>query len=215
MGEAKRRRAQQTQASGTDGIPPFADPVRRTVEFLCQEALLELQALARNDAAYLAERGGVMPSSESERAERAQELTNIGKALAVASEQGAFDDPVHGPVLLAEHARRLGERYVAMLPMVDEPTHGSSSDGPWSAAQLQSATQIHTRMRQLESAGMTRMEIMAEMYDYMPSFRRLMDTLHHDEFNALCRRFDGLWRYAKLLENLARDIRDGRVEVPR
>ncbi|SDR63443.1 hypothetical protein SAMN05519103_08618 [Rhizobiales bacterium GAS113] len=216
MGDGKRRRAQDGQEPSAVRIRPFAAPVQRAAEFLCLEVHLELRALAgEHPDDYLADRGGSIPSSEDERLARQGALLIAGEALGKAAAEGAFDDPVSGAALLAEHAQRLGDRYVAMLAMLDEPSSGGSADGTETAEQLQLATQIDTRMRQLESAGMGRVEIVASMYDYMPSFRRLTDMLPADALNQLCCRFDGFWRFAKLLESIALDIKDGRLHVPR
>ncbi|MBW8833117.1 MAG: hypothetical protein JF606_27795 [Burkholderiales bacterium] len=102
-----------------------------------------------------------------------------------------------------------------MLPLLTEPGPGGSADGTETAEQLQLAVHIDTRMRQLLAAGKNRQDILANMFDYMPAFKRLMDTLPHEDFNRLCQRFDGLWRFAKLLEGLAGDIQAGRIHVPR
>ncbi|MBW8832288.1 MAG: hypothetical protein JF606_23350 [Burkholderiales bacterium] len=95
--------------------------------------------------------------------------------------------------LLREHASRLGPRYVAMLPLLAEPGPGGSADGTETAEQLQLAVHIGTRMRQLLAAGKSRQDILANMFDYRPAFKRLMDTLPHEDFNRLCQRFDPIF----------------------
>lgn len=215
MDEPKHRPSHAPQSPSSSVDVEFAPPCRRAAEFLCQEVLMELQALERNDAAELMSRGGEMPASWVARQDRRSDLVAAAKALADASAYGALDDPQRGADLLREHAARLGPRYLAMLPLLAEPAFGGSADGPESAEHLQLAVQIDTRMQQLLSAGKNRMEIMADMFDYMPAFKRLMDTLPRGGLNRLCRRFGGLGRYARLIEGLAEDIQAGRVQVPR
>jgi len=42
----------------------------------------------------------------------------------------------------------------------------------------------------------------------------LLDTCTDAEMDALCDRYDGLYRYAQLLEMLAGGIADGSIPVP-
>ena len=44
----------------------------------------------------------------------------------------------------------------------------------------------------------------------MPDFKRLMDAAGQVGMDELCRRFDGFYRYAKVLETIA----SGDIEVP-
>ncbi|SDR63331.1 hypothetical protein SAMN05519103_08499 [Rhizobiales bacterium GAS113] len=198
MGEANRRKANQAR-----DIP--TSPVQRAVEFLYQEVVVELAALTVNNDAYLAARA----SSESARFARVRELTLLGKAFIDAFRQGAFHDPALGRTSLAEHAQRLGGRYVARLARFDERTNAGSTDWIETPEELQLATDIDTRMRQLESAGMSRKTILAEMDPYMPSLQSLMETLPDEAMHGLCRRFDGLSRYVKFLEISGREDDEG------
>lgn len=56
--------------------------------------------------------------------------------------------------------------------------------------------------------------ILEGMYDYMDPFKQLLDTCTSLEMNLLIHRFDGLYRFANLLERLAQAIQDGVIEVP-
>jgi hypothetical protein len=51
------------------------------------------------------------------------------------------------------------------------------------------------------------------MFDYMPGFKRLMDTSESDAKDELCRRFAGFFRYAKNLEMLPTGIQSGAIKV--
>lgn len=57
-------------------------------------------------------------------------------------------------------------------------------------------------------------EILAGMYDYMTGFKHLMDALNQEDINWLCNRYEGFYRFAKLLENLAGAIASGDIEAP-
>ena len=50
---------------------------------------------------------------------------------------------------------------------------------------------------------MTLLYILTEMFDYMPGFRRLMDTSESDTMDELCRLFAGFLHYTKILEMVA------------
>ena len=52
------------------------------------------------------------------------------------------------------------------------------------------------------------------MADYMDTFKAVMDSSSPDEMNQLCERYDGFYRFGKLLEALAQGIQDGRIRVP-
>jgi hypothetical protein len=52
------------------------------------------------------------------------------------------------------------------------------------------------------------------MADYMGTFKQLLDTCTGKEMDPLCERYDGFYRFAKLLETLAEGIADGSIPVP-
>jgi len=53
------------------------------------------------------------------------------------------------------------------------------------------------------------------MADYLPAFKRLMDTSTGDDMDQLAARYAGFYRYAKILEAVAADIRSGKIVVPK
>ena len=80
------------------------------------------------------------------------------------------------------------------------------------AEQLQIASMIDAKMQKLVGDGTDDLTILAEMFDYMPGFKRLLDTSESDTMDELCRRFARFFRYAKTLEMLATVI--VRLESP-
>lgn len=52
------------------------------------------------------------------------------------------------------------------------------------------------------------------MYDYMGQFKQLLDTCSPEDMDKLCERYEGFYRFAKLLENLAQGLSDGTITIP-
>ena len=48
----------------------------------------------------------------------------------------------------------------------------------------------------------------------MGTFKQLLDTCTGADMDALCARYDGFYRFAKLLERLAEGIADGSIPMP-
>ena len=59
------------------------------------------------------------------------------------------------------------------------------------------------------------MTLLQEMTDYMDGFKHLLDTAKPGDMDTLIQRFDGFYRFAKLLEHLAEGIRSGEIKVPK
>ena len=59
------------------------------------------------------------------------------------------------------------------------------------AEQLQIASMIDAEMQKLVCDGNDDLTILGEMFDYMPGFKRLMDTAEPGTIDELCRRFAG------------------------
>lgn len=57
-------------------------------------------------------------------------------------------------------------------------------------------------------------EILQEMVDYMSVFKKILGTSTEAQVDALCVNYAGFYRFAVLLEDLARGIADGTIEVP-
>ena len=58
-------------------------------------------------------------------------------------------------------------------------------------------------------------QLLASMYDQMSSFKQLIDTCSSEEMDILCQKYDGFYRFAKLLENLAGGIANKTVSIPK
>ena len=84
-----------------------------------------------------------------------------------------------------------------------------------SAEQLQIASLIDKQVQELAGTGMEDILIFAEMADYMPGFKRVMDTSTRSEMDALCEQYSGFCRYAKILERIAAGIQSSEIKVPR
>ena len=83
------------------------------------------------------------------------------------------------------------------------------------AEQVQIASLIDARMQILIQARALEVEIFGEMADYMPGFKRIMDTTGPGDMDELCERFEGFYRYAKILETIAGGIASGKIQVPK
>lgn len=57
-------------------------------------------------------------------------------------------------------------------------------------------------------------DIVRRMIDYMPAFKGLLDSTTPTQMDELCQRFDGFYRFASIMENLAAGIATGDIEVP-
>ncbi len=83
----------------------------------------------------------------------------------------------------------------------------------FSAEQIQIASLISKRVKEL--TALDDVTLFGEMADYMPGFRRVMDTSTRAELDALCESFPEFFRYAKILERIAEGIRSGAIKVPK
>jgi hypothetical protein len=82
------------------------------------------------------------------------------------------------------------------------------------ALQTRLAETIDTHVRQVLAQGGGDEALLLLMADYMPTFKQLLDTCTGAEMDMLCDRYDGFYRFAKLLERLAEGIADGSIPVP-
>ena len=57
-------------------------------------------------------------------------------------------------------------------------------------------------------------ELLKGMYDYMPTFKQIMDSSHRDQRDKLCATYPGFYRFAMPLEDMARGIQDGIIDIP-
>lgn len=78
----------------------------------------------------------------------------------------------------------------------------------------QLAERIHRRITQRPNNGASDMEIFANMANYMEDFKSLIDTCSPSEMDRLCARYEGFYRYAKILEEIAQGIETGDIHAP-
>ena len=77
------------------------------------------------------------------------------------------------------------------------------------------AVTIDRHVNKVIASGGGDEELLVSMSDQMGTFRQLLDTCSREEMDSLCQQYDGFYRFAKLLENLAQGIKDGTISVPR
>ena len=85
---------------------------------------------------------------------------------------------------------------------------------PLTEKQIDLARIIDRYVKQLYRNGGSDEDLLMTMYEYMGTFKQLLDTSTHQEINELCQRYDGFYRFALLLELLAEGIADGTIQVP-
>ena len=78
------------------------------------------------------------------------------------------------------------------------------------AQQTQLARRINTHVRHVLAQGCGDEALLVSMADYMGTFKQLLDTCTGANMDALCARYDGFYRFAKLLERLV----EGSIPVP-
>jgi hypothetical protein len=85
---------------------------------------------------------------------------------------------------------------------------------PLTRKQLQLAETIDRWVLSIEKRGGAEGEILEGMYEYMATFKHVMDISTHEEMNLLFTTHAGFYRFAKLLEDLATGIQNGTIKVP-
>jgi hypothetical protein len=80
--------------------------------------------------------------------------------------------------------------------------------------QTRLAATIDRHVNQVIAGGGGDEALLVSMYDYMDRFKQLLETCSREEMDLLCERYDGFYRFAKLLESLAQGIADGTIPVP-
>ena len=80
--------------------------------------------------------------------------------------------------------------------------------------QIHLAHIIDTHVEHILTNGGGDEDLLVSMADHMGTFKQLMDISTRSDMDRLCQQYDGLYRYAKLLERLAEGIADGSIPVP-
>jgi len=81
--------------------------------------------------------------------------------------------------------------------------------------QTRLAVTIDRHVNQVIANGGGDKELLESMYDQMGTFRQVLDTCSGEDIDILCQQYEGFYRFAKLLENLALGIADGTIPVPK
>ena len=85
---------------------------------------------------------------------------------------------------------------------------------PFTREQTRLAVLMDTHVRQVLADGGGDEALLLSLPDSMGTFKQLLETCTSEELHALCERYEGLYRFALLLETLAQGIADGSIPVP-
>ncbi len=85
---------------------------------------------------------------------------------------------------------------------------------PLTEHQTRLAVTIDNHVKHVVASGGGDEALLVSLYDHMSTFKQLLDTCSREEMDQLCERYDGFFRFAILLENLAQGIADGTIPVP-
>lgn len=76
------------------------------------------------------------------------------------------------------------------------------------------AAALDAHVTALTQGGLTDVDLFVAMADHLPLIKQLMDQASPDELSALCAAYPGMYRFAKVLEQIAADIATGDIKVP-
>ncbi len=76
------------------------------------------------------------------------------------------------------------------------------------------AVLLDAQVTALTQGGLTDIELLVAMADHLPLFKQLMEQAGPDALSALCAAYPGLYRLAKVLEQIAAGIAAGDIKVP-
>ena len=85
------------------------------------------------------------------------------------------------------------------------------SDMNITAEQLRLVKRINDHVNQYPDTDAGTKQMLMTLYDYMDSFKQVMDTTTKVEMDYLIQQYDGFYRFAKLLEQMAQGISDGSI----
>jgi hypothetical protein len=83
------------------------------------------------------------------------------------------------------------------------------------AEQVQIASLIDEQVKRVFRKCGDEVAVLTELFDYMPGFKYLLNIARPGDMDELCERFDGFYRYAKILEDVAAGIQSGEIKVPK
>ena len=85
---------------------------------------------------------------------------------------------------------------------------------PLTEKQKHLARDIDKYVKRTTKDGGDDQDLLVSMHAYMDTFKLLLDNSTRREMNELCQRYDGFYRFAILLEQLAEGIANGNLTVP-
>ena len=80
--------------------------------------------------------------------------------------------------------------------------------------QIRLATAIDDHVNRILANGGGDEALLRSLYVHMDTFKQLLDLSSQAEIDTLSERYDGFFRYAKLLETIASGLADGSITVP-
>ena len=84
---------------------------------------------------------------------------------------------------------------------------------PLNTFQKQRLIDIDAQVKQIIRDGGDEV-LLLSLYDFMGDFKKIMDACSNKELDEYCKKYDGFYYLAQLLENMARGISDGTISVP-
>lgn len=79
--------------------------------------------------------------------------------------------------------------------------------------QISIAARLDCEVKRLERGGANEIAVFVGMTEHLPLFYELLHA--GTDFDKLCERYDGFYRFAKTMEMIAEGIHSGEIEVPR
>ena len=76
------------------------------------------------------------------------------------------------------------------------------------------AGKIEKHVNKILSRGGGDEELLMTMADHMATYKQIMNSTTEEELNDLCHRYEGFYRFSRLLEMLAQGIDDGSISAP-
>ncbi len=83
------------------------------------------------------------------------------------------------------------------------------------ANQLHLVKRIDHHVNQFQDNETGDAQLLTTIYDHMAAFKQVMDSTTQAQMDYLTQEYDGFYRFAKLLEQIAQGISDGTIQVPK
>lgn len=77
--------------------------------------------------------------------------------------------------------------------------------------QLQAVKRIDDHVNKFPDNETGDTQLLATIYDYMEPFKQVMESTTPVQMDYLIQQYDGFYRFAKLLEQMAQGISDGKI----